>query len=72
MDILFFAFKTYHKLQGSQTRIIFWQFNIWFKTYHKLQGSQTTGKSYDSHIPFKTYHKLQGSQTTQARQINPE
>ena len=35
-------FKTYHKLQGSQTEVTNLQNKLEFKTYHKLQGSQTT------------------------------
>ena len=56
-------FKTYHKLQGSQTQFTSKVQNKPFKTYHKLQGSQT---NYLIAMPlrqFKTYHKLQGSQT---------
>ena len=34
-------FKTYHKLQGSQTLCFIGQILKPFKTYHKLQGSQT-------------------------------
>ena len=34
-------FKTYHKLQGSQTSDIPVTNMLSFKTYHKLQGSQT-------------------------------
>ena len=34
-------FKTYHKLQGSQTLADIAAVTDKFKTYHKLQGSQT-------------------------------
>ena len=34
-------FKTYHKLQGSQTDYDLSKYEELFKTYHKLQGSQT-------------------------------
>ena len=34
-------FKTYHKLQGSQTMVLGSHIHQLFKTYHKLQGSQT-------------------------------
>ena len=34
-------FKTYHKLQGSQTISLCLWVACPFKTYHKLQGSQT-------------------------------
>ena len=34
-------FKTYHKLQGSQTKRDLNGEEPAFKTYHKLQGSQT-------------------------------
>ena len=35
------SFKTYHKLQGSQTEKQLADQAYEFKTYHKLQGSQT-------------------------------
>ena len=35
-------FKTYHKLQGSQTHFRVMAEKLKFKTYHKLQGSQTS------------------------------
>ena len=56
-------FKTYHKLQGSQTLICMLKVSLKFKTYHKLQGSQTLSGWLLFEFPFKTYHKLQGSQT---------
>ena len=56
-------FKTYHKLQGSQTGSHIHQLFPQFKTYHKLQGSQTNGVTSIYKYLFKTYHKLQGSQT---------
>ena len=57
------AFKTYHKLQGSQTTPLLSLSGNSFKTYHKLQGSQTCSRDELTGIWFKTYHKLQGSQT---------
>ena len=57
-------FKTYHKLQGSQTISFNTTFTFLFKTYHKLQGSQTTLTRNLAELLFKTYHKLQGSQTS--------
>ena len=56
-------FKTYHKLQGSQTFIDRAHVLNQFKTYHKLQGSQTITVCVVRFTKFKTYHKLQGSQT---------
>ena len=56
-------FKTYHKLQGSQTHVCSNARKKKFKTYHKLQGSQTLCPPELSAKRFKTYHKLQGSQT---------
>ena len=41
------VFKTYHKLQGSQTLSHFPSSDTRFKTYHKLQGSQTLGMNAD-------------------------
>ena len=58
-----YLFKTYHKLQGSQTIITLHLSSFWFKTYHKLQGSQTWQDLLEHATAFKTYHKLQGSQT---------
>ena len=56
-------FKTYHKLQGSQTRGMDGTRRLRFKTYHKLQGSQTVNDGSPKVSRSKTYHKLQGSQT---------
>ena len=58
------TFKTYHKLQGSQTGINAFTPSTLFKTYHKLQGSQTETFGVLANAKFKTYHKLQGSQTS--------
>ena len=39
-------FKTYHKLQGSQTTKEEAKAKLKFKTYHKLQGSQTRTETF--------------------------
>ena len=63
------TFKTYHKLQGSQTGINAFTPSTLFKTYHKLQGSQTDLGELQHSYMFKTYHKLQGSQTEMLLQV---
>ena len=46
---MIYVFKTYHKLQGSQTQHAQTFDTDMFKTYHKLQGSQTRGNIMAGH-----------------------